>query len=88
MHFSIPALFSTAAVVCMTLGFITLLCMVIVAVYKSNQPKELGKGSKGIGQGMYYVCQYTCERVHFMFFFILTLDPEERFFSFQVLLQL
>ncbi|XP_050223146.1 LRR receptor-like serine/threonine-protein kinase ERL1 [Mercurialis annua] len=39
------AIFSTAAVVCMTLGFMTLLSMVIVAIYKSNQQKQLIKGS-------------------------------------------
>ena len=48
---SIPALFSRTAVICTTLGFITLLCMVIVAVYKTNQPKQLKKGSNGTGQG-------------------------------------
>ncbi|KAG6657060.1 hypothetical protein I3843_04G058200 [Carya illinoinensis] len=40
-------LFSRAAVICMTLGFITLLSTVIVAIYKSNQPEQLTKGSKG-----------------------------------------
>lgn len=45
------ALFSRAAVVCMTLGFITLLSMVIVAIYKSHQPNELITGSSKIGQG-------------------------------------
>ncbi|KAH7537922.1 hypothetical protein FEM48_Zijuj03G0144200 [Ziziphus jujuba var. spinosa] len=39
------AMFSRAAVVCMTLGFITLLSMIIVAVYKSNQQNELKIGS-------------------------------------------
>ncbi|KAG2715710.1 hypothetical protein I3760_03G090600 [Carya illinoinensis] len=48
---SFPALFSKAAVICMTLGFITLLSIVIVAVYKSNQPKQSTKRSKGNGQG-------------------------------------
>ncbi|XP_004308156.1 PREDICTED: LRR receptor-like serine/threonine-protein kinase ERL1 [Fragaria vesca subsp. vesca] len=45
------AVFSRAAVVCMALGFITLLSMVIVAVYKSNQPKQLMMGSSKSGQG-------------------------------------
>ncbi|PON59985.1 GPCR kinase [Trema orientale] len=43
--------FSRAAVVCMTLGFITLLSLVIVAIYKSNQPNELMTGSGKTGQG-------------------------------------
>ncbi|KAM3688544.1 hypothetical protein ACB098_10G162400 [Castanea mollissima] len=45
------ALFSRAAVICLTLGLIALLSMVIVAIYKSNQPKHLTKGSIGTGQG-------------------------------------
>ncbi|XP_050387842.1 LRR receptor-like serine/threonine-protein kinase ERL2 [Argentina anserina] len=45
------AVFSRAAVVCMALGFITLLSMVIVAIYKSNQPKLLMMGSTKCGQG-------------------------------------
>lgn len=49
----LSAVFSRAAVVCMALGFITLLAMVIVAVYKSNQPKQLMMGSTKSGQGMY-----------------------------------
>lgn len=49
----LSAVFSRAAVVCMALGFITLLSMVIVAVYKSNQPKQLMMGSSKSGQGMY-----------------------------------
>ncbi|XVF09718.1 hypothetical protein REPUB_Repub07fG0119600 [Reevesia pubescens] len=36
--------FSRAAVVCMTLGFITLVAMIIVAIYKSNQQKQMMKG--------------------------------------------
>ncbi|KAF3433097.1 hypothetical protein FNV43_RR24199 [Rhamnella rubrinervis] len=44
-------LFSRAAVVCMTLGFITLLSMIIVAVYKSNQQNELKTGSSKTVQG-------------------------------------
>ncbi|XP_062073324.1 LRR receptor-like serine/threonine-protein kinase ERL1 isoform X2 [Humulus lupulus] len=43
--------FSRAALVCMTLGFITLLSLVIVAIYKSHQPNELMTGSGKIGQG-------------------------------------
>ncbi|KAK4839871.1 hypothetical protein QYF36_025649 [Acer negundo] len=45
-------LFSRVAVVCMTLGFVTLLVMVVIAVYKSNQQKQqLIKGSKRSMQG-------------------------------------
>uniref|UniRef100_M1D292 non-specific serine/threonine protein kinase n=1 Tax=Solanum tuberosum TaxID=4113 RepID=M1D292_SOLTU len=40
------ALFSRTAVVCTALGFIALLSMVIVAVYKSNQPHQFLKGPK------------------------------------------
>ncbi|XVE64117.1 hypothetical protein DITRI_Ditri07aG0076100 [Diplodiscus trichospermus] len=36
--------FSRAAVVCMTLGFITLVAMIIVAICKSNQQKQIMKG--------------------------------------------
>ncbi|KAG9445108.1 hypothetical protein H6P81_016448 [Aristolochia fimbriata] len=36
---------SRAAVICITLGSIILLCMIIVAIYKSNQPKQFTKGS-------------------------------------------
>ncbi|XWS37728.1 hypothetical protein CRYUN_Cryun19dG0069900 [Craigia yunnanensis] len=36
--------FTRAAVVCMTLGFITLVAMIIVAIYKSNQQKPIMKG--------------------------------------------
>lgn len=32
---------SRAAVVCITLGSVTLMCMVIVAIYRANQPKQL-----------------------------------------------
>ncbi|KAI5346942.1 hypothetical protein L3X38_014821 [Prunus dulcis] len=45
------AIFSRTAVVCMTLGFITVLSVVIVAVYKSNQAKQLVMGSSKSGQG-------------------------------------
>ncbi|KAL0304163.1 UNVERIFIED_CONTAM: LRR receptor-like serine/threonine-protein kinase ERL1 [Sesamum radiatum] len=46
------AVFSRTTVVCITLGFITLLSMIIVAVYKSNQPKQFLKGSnKNLMQG-------------------------------------
>ncbi|CAI9092107.1 OLC1v1027267C1 [Oldenlandia corymbosa var. corymbosa] len=45
------AMFSTIAVVCLTLGFLTLLSMVIVAIYKSNQPRLFVKGSKRSTQG-------------------------------------
>lgn len=47
-----PAILSRAAVVCMTLGFIALLSMVIVAIYKSNQQKQMMKGSMKALQGM------------------------------------
>ncbi|XVF12384.1 hypothetical protein REPUB_Repub08aG0112900 [Reevesia pubescens] len=36
--------FSRAAVVFMTLGFVTLVAMIIVAIYKSNQQKQMMKG--------------------------------------------
>ncbi|KAB2001634.1 hypothetical protein ES319_D11G007300v1 [Gossypium barbadense] len=36
--------FSRAAVVCMTLGFITLVAMTVLAIYKSNQQKQVMKG--------------------------------------------
>ncbi|XP_021909237.1 LRR receptor-like serine/threonine-protein kinase ERL1 isoform X1 [Carica papaya] len=45
------AILSRAAVVCMTLGFIALLSMVIVAIYKSNQQKQMMKGSMKALQG-------------------------------------
>ncbi|PIN11810.1 Serine/threonine protein kinase [Handroanthus impetiginosus] len=46
------AMFSRTTVVCITLGFITLLSMILVAIYKSNQPKYFIKGSnKSIMQG-------------------------------------
>ncbi|KAL3524198.1 hypothetical protein ACH5RR_017032 [Cinchona calisaya] len=45
------AIFSTTAVVCLTLGFMALLSMVIVAVYKSNEPRQFVKGSKKTVQG-------------------------------------
>ncbi|OAY48190.1 LRR receptor-like serine/threonine-protein kinase ERL1 isoform X2 [Manihot esculenta] len=45
------AIFSRAAVICLTLGFITLLSMVTVAIYKSNQQKQLMKGSQKNMQG-------------------------------------
>lgn len=43
------ALFSTAAVTCLALGFVTLLSMVLVAIYKSGQSRRIMKGSnKGL----------------------------------------
>ncbi|XP_057798423.1 LRR receptor-like serine/threonine-protein kinase ERL1 isoform X2 [Salvia miltiorrhiza] len=45
------ALFSRTTVVCIALGLITLLSMVLVAIYKSNQPKQFIKGSKNTLQG-------------------------------------
>ncbi|CAN4085246.1 unnamed protein product [Withania somnifera] len=40
------AFFSRTAVVCTVLGFLALLSMVIVAMYKSNQPHQILKGPK------------------------------------------
>lgn len=45
------AIFSRAVVLLIALGFIALLSMVIVAVYKSNQQKEFMKGSSLTVQG-------------------------------------
>ncbi|XP_058086583.1 LRR receptor-like serine/threonine-protein kinase SIK1 isoform X2 [Magnolia sinica] len=42
---------SRAVVVCITLGCITLLSVVIVAIYRSNQPKQYIKGSNKTVQG-------------------------------------
>ncbi|XP_010940921.1 uncharacterized protein [Elaeis guineensis] len=42
---------SRAAVVCITLGCITLLSMMLVAIYKSSQPKQFIKGSNRTVQG-------------------------------------
>ncbi|KAL6530198.1 LRR receptor-like serine/threonine-protein kinase erl1 [Orobanche hederae] len=39
------AMVSKATVVCITLGFIALLSMIVIAVYKSNQPNQFIKGS-------------------------------------------
>ncbi|KAL3647422.1 hypothetical protein CASFOL_008390 [Castilleja foliolosa] len=39
------AMFSNTTAVCIILGFIALFSMIIVAVYKSNQPKQFIKGS-------------------------------------------
>ncbi|CAA0809520.1 LRR receptor-like serine/threonine-protein kinase ERL1 [Striga hermonthica] len=38
------AIFSRTTLVCITLGFVALLSMIIVAIYKSNQPKQFIKG--------------------------------------------
>ncbi|KAI9111983.1 hypothetical protein K1719_016879 [Acacia pycnantha] len=46
------ATFSRAAVVCLTLGILTLLAMVIVAMYRLSQSMQLMKRSRGNGQGM------------------------------------
>lgn len=35
------AIFSRSAVVCMVLGFVALLSMVILAIYKTNESKQL-----------------------------------------------
>ncbi|XVF50713.1 hypothetical protein PTKIN_Ptkin04bG0124500 [Pterospermum kingtungense] len=43
--------FSRTAVVCMTLGFITLVAMIIVVIYKSNQQKQMMKGSMKTVEG-------------------------------------
>ncbi|KAG6390152.1 hypothetical protein SASPL_151634 [Salvia splendens] len=45
------AVFSRTTVVCIVLGFIALLSMVLVAIYKSNQPRQFIKGSKNSLQG-------------------------------------
>ncbi|KAG8381449.1 hypothetical protein BUALT_Bualt06G0123100 [Buddleja alternifolia] len=45
------AMFSRTTVVCITLGVITLLSMIIVAIYKSNQPTHFIKGSNKTLQG-------------------------------------
>lgn len=45
------AVFSRTTVVLITLGFITLLSMILVAVYKSNQPNHFIKGTKSTMQG-------------------------------------
>ncbi|WOL19177.1 LRR receptor-like serine/threonine-protein kinase ERL1 [Canna indica] len=42
---------SRAAVVCITLGCITLFTMALVAIYRSNQPNQIVKGSNGDVQG-------------------------------------
>lgn len=60
------AMFPRAAIVCMTLGLITLLSMVIVALYKSNKPKQLVKGSTQTPHGMCCSSQPT-----FIFGFLL-----------------
>ncbi|KAL3570283.1 hypothetical protein D5086_027532 [Populus alba] len=44
-------IFSRAVVVCITLGFMTLMSMIIVVIYKSNQQKQLTKGSNKTVQG-------------------------------------
>ncbi|XP_054787781.1 LRR receptor-like serine/threonine-protein kinase ERL1 isoform X2 [Prosopis cineraria] len=43
--------FSRAAIVCLTLGILTLLAMVIVAMYRLSQSMQLMKRSRGTGQG-------------------------------------
>ncbi|KAL0533302.1 hypothetical protein IC582_030115 [Cucumis melo] len=45
------AMLSRTLVVCMSFGFIILLSMVIIAVYKSSPSKQLVKGSGKTGQG-------------------------------------
>ncbi|KAJ6761248.1 LRR RECEPTOR-LIKE SERINE/THREONINE-PROTEIN KINASE-RELATED [Salix purpurea] len=44
-------IFSRAAAVCITLGFIALLSMTVVAIYKSNQQNQLTEGSNKDVQG-------------------------------------
>lgn len=44
-------IFSRTVVVCITLGFITLLSMIIVAIYRTNQPKQFIKKSNKTMQG-------------------------------------
>ncbi|ESQ31704.1 hypothetical protein EUTSA_v100036151mg, partial [Eutrema salsugineum] len=50
---SLPKLpgFSKAVVICIVLGFITLLCMIIIVVYKSKQQKKPLKGSSKQAEG-------------------------------------
>ncbi|KEH43759.1 LRR receptor-like serine/threonine-protein kinase ERL1 [Medicago truncatula] len=43
-------IFSRVAVICLTLGIIILLAMIIVAIYRSIQSKQLMKGSGKMGQ--------------------------------------
>ncbi|CAH8353975.1 unnamed protein product [Eruca vesicaria subsp. sativa] len=43
--------FSKAVVICIVLGFITLLCMILIVVVKSKQQKEIVKGSSKQPEG-------------------------------------
>jgi hypothetical protein len=43
--------FTRVAVICMVLGFITLICMIFIAVYKSKQQKPVLKGSSKQPEG-------------------------------------
>ncbi|CAA7035091.1 unnamed protein product [Microthlaspi erraticum] len=43
--------FSKAAVICIVLGFITLLCILLIALYKSKQQKKLLTGSSKQAEG-------------------------------------
>lgn len=52
LMFSMAALFSTAAVTCLALGFVTLLSMVLVAIYKSGRSGQFMKRSNKGFQGM------------------------------------
>ncbi|KAL0736393.1 hypothetical protein Bca4012_012603 [Brassica carinata] len=44
--------FTRTSVICMVLGFITLICMVVIAVYKSKQQKQVSEGSPKQSQGI------------------------------------
>ncbi|KAG1359170.1 LRR receptor-like serine/threonine-protein kinase ERL1 [Cocos nucifera] len=50
-HHGSKVAISRAAVVCITLGCVTLLSMMLVAIYKSSQPKQFVKGSNRTVQG-------------------------------------
>ncbi|XP_075501341.1 uncharacterized protein LOC142539637 isoform X1 [Primulina tabacum] len=63
------AMFSRTAVVCITLGFFTMLSMIVVAVYKTNQPKPFIKGSNKSMQGQEGTIFITS--VFLSFFFLL-----------------
>lgn len=52
LSFFFSEIFSRVAVICLTLGIIILLAMIIVAIYRSIQSKQLMKGSGKMGQGM------------------------------------
>ncbi|CAH2073743.1 unnamed protein product, partial [Thlaspi arvense] len=43
--------FTRTSVICMVLGLITLICMIVIAVYKSKQQKQVLKGSQKQSEG-------------------------------------